>query len=594
MISNLKNTLYPKLYKVKSCLNDRDPGYLSDKIDGVTITLDTTTYKLTAPLSAKVGLRDSVNVKYLADWIDNETIQVNGEVLTVPDLYKVKLNKDDDKPDFLFSKFDSNIFTLTDDNLITLKFSTDIDLHGNDILNVHKLESTQILTSILNATKINVDNLVVNNTLSLQNINVNEKITGDTIQATSINSSQIETDDITVNLKVNANTVSAQSLESVFSTLNNATISTLDSEEATVKKLTTDILHAKQSTLDSCSIDILNANNVVIQEGTADRLTVSILLEATNGEFNKISITNGHAENLIVDKISITQTTIDSGSFNSIDVTDLTAQSAQIQSAQIDSSSINTLHITSLNGAFATITSLECDSLESKSATIKTIHSDALSTLSLESEDADIQMITIETRMQLNCDKVYVNEKLVISTTGNELVATFANTQSVINSDSDVKGNLVVEKDLTVDGNSLIKGNLSVNGNSTVVGNLSAAGDLLVEGNSTIKGDLTVEGDLSVKGTLVEYSDISLKKDISIFSNGLDIVENINPKTYIRISTNSKEVGFIAQDIQKYFPDAVRSDEQGLLAINPISLIAVLWNAVKELSQKVKELESRN
>ena len=141
---------------------------------------------------------------------------------------------------------------------------------------------------------------------------------------------------------------------------------------------------------------------------------------------------------------------------------------------------------------------------------------------------------------------------------------------------------MVVEKDLTVDGSSLIKGNLST------------IGDLLVEGNSTINGDLTVEGDLSVKGSLVEYSDISLKKDITTFSKGLAIVESISPKTYIRISTNNKEVGFIAQDIQKYFPDAVKSDEQGLLAINPMSLIAALWNAVKELSRKVKELESRN
>ena len=564
MISTLKNTIYPKLYKVKSSLNDKDPGYLSDKIDGVTITLDTSTYKLTAPLSAKVGLKDSVNVKYLADWIDNDTIQVNGEVLTVPDLYKVKLNKDDDKPDYLFSKFDSNIFTLTDDNLISIKFSTDIDLHGNDISNVHKLETTQISTSTLNATKIEVDNLIVNNTMSLQKLNVNEKITSDTIQVATLNGGQIEADNATINLKLTANNINAQSLEAKNSTLHNATIPTLDCEDATITKLSVDNLNAKKSVLDSCSVDILNVNNAVIQGGNADKLTVSNL-DVVNGKINKLTVADGYVENLSVKKISVTQTTIDNSSFNTIDVKDLTAQNAQIQSAQIDTSEVNTLHVVSLNGDSGSVSVLECNSLKSKTANIP----------SLECENIDTQTITIK-------NKVYVNGEFVISTTKNAPLATFSSIQTIINSDSDVKGNLVVEKDLTVDGSSLIKGNLST------------IGDLLVEGNSTINGDLTVEGDLSVKGSLVEYSDISLKKDITTFSKGLAIVESISPKTYIRISTNNKEVGFIAQDIQKYFPDAVKSDEQGLLAINPMSLIAALWNAVKELSRKVKELESRN
>lgn len=57
-----------------------------------------------------------------------------------------------------------------------------------------------------------------------------------------------------------------------------------------------------------------------------------------------------------------------------------------------------------------------------------------------------------------------------------------------------------------------------------------------------------------------------------------------------------REVGLIAQDVQKVLPEAVHvcSDEGGLLTISPSALIALLVEAVKELAVKVEALDDRS
>lgn len=95
-------------------------------------------------------------------------------------------------------------------------------------------------------------------------------------------------------------------------------------------------------------------------------------------------------------------------------------------------------------------------------------------------------------------------------------------------------------------------------------------------------------------------SDERLKKDITPFEHGLDIVMNVQPKTWFFIDNHlpglatedtSLQYGFIAQDIEKYAPELVSMTTpsyltpDGTKTYNPDEKIVILWNAVRQLAQ---------
>jgi hypothetical protein len=95
-------------------------------------------------------------------------------------------------------------------------------------------------------------------------------------------------------------------------------------------------------------------------------------------------------------------------------------------------------------------------------------------------------------------------------------------------------------------------------------------------------------GNIDVSGTITAASDSRLKKNIQ----SLDIQEQIknitdlNPVSYV-LKSDSKEhkhLGFIAQEVQKLFPELVYENEKtGTLSLNYLGLIAPLTRAVQAL-----------
>lgn len=57
-------------------------------------------------------------------------------------------------------------------------------------------------------------------------------------------------------------------------------------------------------------------------------------------------------------------------------------------------------------------------------------------------------------------------------------------------------------------------------------------------------------------------------------------------------SRKGREVGVIAQDVQKHFPEIVHTQDDHL-TVNYARLSAVLIEAVKELANRVKALEAK-
>jgi hypothetical protein len=58
--------------------------------------------------------------------------------------------------------------------------------------------------------------------------------------------------------------------------------------------------------------------------------------------------------------------------------------------------------------------------------------------------------------------------------------------------------------------------------------------------------------------------------------------------------TYRSEYGFIAQDVRKLFPELVEEDAGGLLSVDYIGLIPVMLEAIKDLQDRLGQLEQRN
>jgi hypothetical protein len=113
-------------------------------------------------------------------------------------------------------------------------------------------------------------------------------------------------------------------------------------------------------------------------------------------------------------------------------------------------------------------------------------------------------------------------------------------------------------------------------------------------------------GEIRATGNITAYysSDSRLKTDIQDIKNALKIVSVIGGKTfnwsdkYISqrggedgYFTRKQDFGVIAQDVQTVFPIAVRTRDDGYLAVDYEKLCAVAFQAIKELQLEVNTLK---
>ena len=110
---------------------------------------------------------------------------------------------------------------------------------------------------------------------------------------------------------------------------------------------------------------------------------------------------------------------------------------------------------------------------------------------------------------------------------------------------------------------------------------------------STISMSGSYTGTFTASGDVVAFSDVALKSNISPITEALERVNQIGGYTYNKIGDDHKRTGVLAQEIQEVLPEAVHTNEDGVLGVAYGNLTGLLIEAVKELSSKVKELESK-
>lgn len=108
----------------------------------------------------------------------------------------------------------------------------------------------------------------------------------------------------------------------------------------------------------------------------------------------------------------------------------------------------------------------------------------------------------------------------------------------------------------------------------------------------TITGSLTVQTNLVVSGDITSSSDARLKTDIEPLTGALDKLMQLQGVSYRNKTTNQKNIGFIAQEIEKVIPDVVRKGADEKLSVAYGNVTALLTEAIKELVGRVEQLEA--
>jgi hypothetical protein len=146
------------------------------------------------------------------------------------------------------------------------------------------------------------------------------------------------------------------------------------------------------------------------------------------------------------------------------------------------------------------------------------------------------------------------------------------------------------------------------NGNNTV--NIWQTGTTEYSAIAFYKGDTqTNRGLITVTTSGTTYNSVSdyrLKENITPLENGLDRVLQLKPSKFNWIETGNETEGFIAHELQEYFPDAVTGEKDAVYSstgnIKPQSvdygrITPLLVKAIQELKAEndaLKEIFQRN
>lgn len=139
-----------------------------------------------------------------------------------------------------------------------------------------------------------------------------------------------------------------------------------------------------------------------------------------------------------------------------------------------------------------------------------------------------------------------------------------------------------------------------------VSGVLTSFGGLLVQNSSTFNGAISgTSANFSscvVAANLSCPSDLRYKKNIVPIENPLSNILKINGVRYDwkqeefpeKQFSDKNQIGFIAQEIEKIFPEMVFTDEKGFKSVDYARLTPVLVEAIKELNFRNEKLEIKN
>jgi hypothetical protein len=126
---------------------------------------------------------------------------------------------------------------------------------------------------------------------------------------------------------------------------------------------------------------------------------------------------------------------------------------------------------------------------------------------------------------------------------------------------------------------------------------------LVVAGNVTDTGNVTVT-DGGANSTVITPTEIDangffyssderLKKNIQVIDHALDKVKQINGVTFNWKKSGEKSLGVIAQNVETVLPELVKTNKNGMKAVEYGNIVGLLIEAIKEQQQEIEVLQKK-
>jgi hypothetical protein len=105
------------------------------------------------------------------------------------------------------------------------------------------------------------------------------------------------------------------------------------------------------------------------------------------------------------------------------------------------------------------------------------------------------------------------------------------------------------------------------------------------------KTPLLIENDLYVTGSLYNTSDIRIKQNVvPLSAEKIAAITQLQTVSYNFKNSKETHLGLIAQDVETYFPELVKSNLEGILSVNYSGFVPVLIGKIKELENKLSSV----
>lgn len=107
--------------------------------------------------------------------------------------------------------------------------------------------------------------------------------------------------------------------------------------------------------------------------------------------------------------------------------------------------------------------------------------------------------------------------------------------------------------------------------------------------------NLDVNG--TIRGSNVSPSDVRWKEHVKTLDNSLDKVNKLRGVSFQwkdKAKGIGKQIGLIAQEVEKIFPEVVSEDNEGYKSVAYDKLVGVLVEAIKEQQGQIEELKKSN
>jgi hypothetical protein len=132
-------------------------------------------------------------------------------------------------------------------------------------------------------------------------------------------------------------------------------------------------------------------------------------------------------------------------------------------------------------------------------------------------------------------------------------------------------------------------------------GNLAGASDFIYSGskvgiNNTVNDltyNLEVSGSIRASAAVLSNSDERLKENIYPIDNALSRVGQIEGVYFDWKAGGERQVGVIAQQVEKVLPEVVSEDKNSYLSVDYSKIVPLLIEAINEQNSIIKDLEDR-